>query len=237
MLTLVVERSTRRPGWALFRDATCLQEFTADGEPSLAPEWLATLHAALEKSHVSLAEVDRFVAGIGPGSFSGIRATVAGLQGMALPGGQPLLGLSSAAALAFAVLNERAAANQHTPVAIVGDARRERLWCAVYTLRCNQLALCSTTGIATPAHTAADFILTTAADLPRHLPPETVVVSPDLERLSTRLAAVLPATAAAPMLRMPSAADVGRLLLSDPTTAHVDPVPIYLHPAVAEVRT
>jgi len=236
MLTLVVERSTSRPGWALFRDAVCQLEKVTDVEPSRAPDWLARLGEALDAAGVSLAEIDRFAAGLGPGSFSGTRAAVAALQGMALPGGKPLVGVSSAAALAFAMLSQRKERGSHTPVAVVGDARRERLWCAVYALQGERLVVCNWAGARPPTHTAVDFTLTTWADLPRHLPPETAVVSPDWERIGARLLSLLPASDLAAKPLTPAAADVGRLLLSDPAAAHADPLPIYLHPAVAEVR-
>ena len=241
MLILVIERSTRHPGWALFHDAICQLEAVADVEPSRMPDWLARLGEALAAAGVSLAQIDQFVAGLGPGSFSGTRAAVAALQGMALPGEKPLKGVSSAAALAFALLMERAANGLYTPVAVVGDARRDRLWCAVYALQQARLVAlgpgrAGATVARTPTHDAADFTLTTWADLPCHLPPDTVVVTPDWDRIGTRLSSLLPADRIIAGARMPSAVDVGRLLLSDPTAAHTDPVPIYLHPAVAEVK-
>jgi tRNA threonylcarbamoyl adenosine modification protein YeaZ len=237
MLTLVVERSTCRPGWALFRDAVCQLETVSDVEPSRAPDWLARLGEALDAAGVSLAEIDRFAAGIGPGSFSGTRAAVAALQGMALPGGKPLVGVSSAAALAFSVLSQRKKCGLHTPVSVVGDARRERLWCAVYALEGTRLMVRTATGARPPTHAAADFTLTTGADLPGRLPPDTAVVSPDWERIGARLLSLLPASDLVSTLLTPTAADVGRLLLSDPAAAHAEPMPIYLHPAVAEART
>ncbi|MEI8243875.1 MAG: tRNA (adenosine(37)-N6)-threonylcarbamoyltransferase complex dimerization subunit type 1 TsaB [bacterium] len=252
LLTLVIERSTCRPGWALFRDADCLLETISDEEPSRAPGWLARLGDALAKNHVSLAEVDRFAAGLGPGSFSGTRAAVAALQGMALPGGKPLTGVSSAAALAFDLLTARAARGLQTPMAVVGDARRERLWCAVYALEGPRLVVGSrkkscgnlppvcadreTFATTPPAHDAADFTLTPWADLPQHLPPGAVVISPDWDRIGTRLSDVLPAAQLVAGVCMPTAAGVGRLLLADPASARAEPAPIYLHPAVAEVR-
>ena len=259
MLTLVVERSTCRPGWALFRDDVCQLEAVSDQEPSREPDWVARLGAALEAAHIPLPQIDRFAAGLGPGSFSGTRAAVAALQGMALPGQKPLVGVSSAAALAFALLTARAAQHIHTPVAVIGDARRERLWCAVFTLptpgvaaavsaaettspdtgaatQKTQLLSLTPTGLRPPTHDAADFTLTPWTDLASHLPPDTLVVTPDWPRIGTRLSSLLPAHQILPGAHLPTAADVGRLLLSDPSAAHLEPMPIYLHPAVAEVR-
>jgi tRNA threonylcarbamoyl adenosine modification protein YeaZ len=236
MLTLIIERSTRHAGWSLFRDTTCLSATVTDTEPARAPAWLAELGTALDETGVSLATIDRFVVGLGPGSFSGIRAAVAALQGMALPGGTPLLGISSAAALAFTLLTERAASGHHTPVSVVGDARRERLWCGTYTLRHGQLRSCTVAGVRPLTHDADDFQLTTVAELPNLLPPETMVVSPDWPRIGTRLATVLPAQQLQPAERLPTAMDVGQLYLAEPDAARKEPAPIYLHPAVAEAR-
>lgn len=237
MLTLVVERSTCHPGWALFRDAACQIEAVSDEEPARAPDWLARLGAALDAAGVSCAEIACFAAGLGPGSFSGTRAAVAALQGLALPGKQPLKGVSSAAATAFALLCERAAGDTPATVAVIGDARRERLWCAVYALQGRQLRSCVSGSLRPPTHDADDFSLTTWSELPQHLPPGALVVSPDWDRLGARLAALLPASDLVAHQRTPTATEVGRLLLADPAAARTEPVPIYLHPAVAEVRT
>ncbi|MEI6212029.1 MAG: tRNA (adenosine(37)-N6)-threonylcarbamoyltransferase complex dimerization subunit type 1 TsaB [bacterium] len=236
MLTLVIERSTNRPGWALFREAVCQLESISDEEPSRAPDWLPRLGAALHAAGVSLADVDTFAAGLGPGSFSGTRAAVAALQGMALPDRKPLKGVSSAAALAFALLTERVSSGIHTPVAVLGDARRERLWCAVYTLQGKQLQACVAGSLRTPTHDTDDFSLTTWMELPNILPAGALVVTPDWERLGARLSALLPAANLVAQARTPTAAEVGRLLLSDPAAVRAAPIPIYLHPAVAEVR-
>jgi tRNA threonylcarbamoyl adenosine modification protein YeaZ len=236
MLTLSIERSTRHAGWSLCRDTTCLFATVTDTEPARAPAWLAELGAALDEAGVPLATIDRFVAGLGPGSFSGIRAAVAALQGMALPGGTPLLGVSSAAALAFTLLTERAASGHHTPVSVVGDARRERLWCGSYTLHHGQLRSCTVAGIRHLTHDADDFQLTTVAELPNHLPPGTWVVTPDWQRIGPRLAALLPAQQLLPAERLPTALDVSQLYLAEPDAARKEPVPIYLQPAVAEAR-
>ena len=232
MLTLVVERSTRRPGWALFRDVACVLEMCADVEPSRAPGWLAELKAALDGANVSLADIDRFAVGLGPGSFSGTRAAVAALQGMALPGGRPLLGVNSAAALALRLLTARAAEGDTTPVAVVGDARRDRIWCAVFGAP--PLMAWTRQGMRPLSHDAHDFALTTWADLPSCLPSDALIVSPDWDRIGARLTALFPAARLAAGDDTPTAADVGHLAISDPSATRSEPMPIYLHPAVVE---
>jgi tRNA threonylcarbamoyladenosine biosynthesis protein TsaB len=234
LLTLAIERSTRRPGWALFRGSDCVLQHVADNEPSREPAWLPRLAAALQQAGVPLAAIDRFVAGTGPGSFSGTRASVAAAQGMALPGGRPLFGISSMAALAFARLAARAADGPGTPLAVVGDARRDRLWCAVYVLQDGKLRRRGSAGPCALSHDAPDFALARADELAALLPPEAVVVSPDWDRIGSRLAALLPAARIDAGPALPTAADVGRLYLSEPQAARSDPMPIYLHPAVAE---
>ncbi len=236
MLTLIIERSTRHAGWALFEGDRCRLETATDTEPSRAPAWLAELDAALAAAGVSLAMIDRFVAGLGPGSFSGIRATVAALQGMALPGGTPLLGVGSAAALAYEILTERAAEGVRTPVTVVGDARRERLWCGTFVLERGQLRTLRAGEPRATTHDADDFQLITLPELPGHLPPGSVVATPDWLRLAPRLTDLLPDAHLLPGERLPTAAAAGRLYLADPAAVRKEPAPIYLHPAVAEVR-
>jgi tRNA threonylcarbamoyl adenosine modification protein YeaZ len=237
MLTLVVERSSRRPGWALFRDEHCLLETVADEEPSRSPDWSVRLDRALAEAGMSLAGIHRFAAGIGPGSFSGTRATIAALQGMALPDGRALLGVSSVAALAFARLNASAQAGDHAPVTVIGDARRNRLWIATYALDPvhNRLTALFDGAFRPPTHDAADFSLVTWETLPAALPKNSRVLSPDWDRIGERLRACLPPERLVAETCLPTAADVGRLVLSDPTAARREPTPIYLHPAV-EVR-
>ena len=244
MLTLAVERSTCRPGWALFRDSDCILEVVADEEPARTPDWLARLTRAIQKIGFSVADIDRFAVGLGPGSFSGTRSAVAAMQGFSLPGNRPLLGVSSAAAQAFTLLTERETNGIYSPVAVVGDARRERLWCAVFILdpACNANAprrLLSLSGDAQHplTHDAPDFVLTPWNDLPAHLPSDTHVVSPDWDRLGAMLSACLSPEQVSVQPRRPTASEVGRLVLADSASACADPTPIYLHPAVALPKT
>jgi tRNA threonylcarbamoyl adenosine modification protein YeaZ len=73
---------------------------------------------------LDLEGVDRIVVGTGPGSFAGIRSAIAFAQGFALGRRCEVLGLPSACAVAAEVAE--------SPFAVVGDARRGKLWIALF---------------------------------------------------------------------------------------------------------
>jgi tRNA threonylcarbamoyl adenosine modification protein YeaZ len=226
-LTLVVERSAPVGSWALYRDETQVASRCFGAARLRAPEWAAELLAGLAEQGVAPAALQQLVVGTGPGSFSGIRAAIALLQGVALPRNLPVYGLASAAVLARAMALE----SRREMVAVVGDARRQHLWCAVY--RCGsdgRLVLASTGG--PPRHTSEDFALTTWEKLGDVVPADALVISPEWERLADgfRGKRIGSACHAAPLI--PSAGDLGALFFSDCACARRDPVPVYLHPAV-----
>jgi tRNA threonylcarbamoyl adenosine modification protein YeaZ len=231
MLMLAIERSTRRPGWALFRGRECVRQSDADEDPSRAPAWLARLAETLASEGLAPASVRQLAVGLGPGSFSGIRSAIAACQGFALPGDCAVAGVSGAAALALAAMAPDGGGG---PVAVVGDARRQLLWCGVYAREAVSGRLLVATGgePRPPTHTAEDFGLAAWDDLGRLIPPGARVLSPDWDRIGPGLAARVPPTQLVAGVRLPSAADVGRLVLADPAAARSEPLPIYLHPAV-----
>jgi hypothetical protein len=111
------------------------------------------------------------------------------------------------------------------------------LWIATYALdpAHGRLTALFDGAFRPPTHDAADFSLVTWDALPAALPKNSRVLSPDWDRIGERLCACLPAERLVAETSLPTAADVGRLMLSDPTVARREPTPIYLHPAV-EVR-
>ncbi len=223
---LIVERAYGNGSWALYKDGTKAASATfSEGLPR-APEWYANVIAGLSEAGVAAQELDILLAGMGPGSFSGIRSVLAALQGLALPRGIPVLGLSSAAALA------RASARSHgaKTVAVVGDARRNTLWCAVYDVADDGAVTLHGTG-GTPAHAAADFVLPSPTDLAEVVPADALVISPDYTRLAAFIKAVPGVQVVAEDVR-PSADDLAALYFANPAAAVRDPLPIYLHPAV-----
>jgi tRNA threonylcarbamoyl adenosine modification protein YeaZ len=110
MRILALETSTPHGSVAVsaYGEVAFEERFTSDRSHS------STLFAALEKARATAARFDRIVVGRGPGSYAGIRISIAAALGMNLVLESELVGIPSVAA--FEVLPEAYLA--------VGDARR-----------------------------------------------------------------------------------------------------------------
>lgn len=228
MKCLVIDRSTSQPGMAVFADGgpVCAREW--DGEPARAPIWILEIAQVLAECGIAIAEVDRFVCGLGPGSFSGIRSCLSALQGMALPGDKPVYGVASTAALAVG----QAEGLEGEGVTVVGDARRNRLWSVTYRVDPATQRVRLFDG-RRPTHSAEDFMLTPSDELAAAVPAGTRIVTSDWDRVSGVLKGAFSAERLVARAVFPKAADVGRLALSEPEACVFEPLPVYLHPAVA----
>jgi tRNA threonylcarbamoyladenosine biosynthesis protein TsaB len=223
MLILALEQSTPAAGIVLVRD----------GEDIASHEWhearkrdqhlFAALPAVLETGDVTVEELDRISVGLGPGSFSGVRIAIAAASALALPDRRPIAGVSSAAALAWQTMQN----SEATTVAVLGDARRQRLWMATYEHDAAAGAL----------KPGLPLSLVPAEELTERLPEGSCIVSSDWERLEERLAPLAGEgwkVIAEP--RYPSPIDVAQLAIQMPENELVSPLdppePLYLHPAV-----
>lgn len=121
MMTLALDSSTPTGSVALVDGNRLMWEatFPRDG-----------LFAALESLPVRVGEIEQFVVGLGPGSFTGIRAGLAAVKGMAMAGQRRIIGVCSYDVMAWA-------AREHFPadcegLCVLGDARREEVYFALY---------------------------------------------------------------------------------------------------------
>ncbi len=146
MATLILDRSSPQTLIA-FGEET----LTLDGRDDA---WVAKLREFLNGRCPEALAV-----GLGPGSFAGIRAAIACLQGMGIGWRLRPLGFPSAAACALA--------SGLTDVTVIGDARRSTLWSVGFTV--SQDTLIQTTPFRI---LACDTFV-----------PDATMVSPDAKRL------------------------------------------------------
>lgn len=185
MSALVLDRSSARTLIA-FGDETLEL-------PGRDPTWCDRLRELLAGRRPDLLAV-----GLGPGSFAGVRSSIACLQGMGLALGLRPKGFPSAALCALA--------SGLPEVTVVGDARRNTLWAARFSVSPDAIVQQG------DFHILARDRFTPAADM----------VSPDAERLAEF--DLRPVTLTADLL--PEALRRLTGALSE------DPAPFYLHPAV-----
>ena len=80
----------------------------------------------LEKCNSSIGDIDAFVVGLGPGSFTGLRIGVSSIKGFGIATKKPCIGVASIDALAMNAGGEKA-----TIVPVI-DAKRKQVYSAIY---------------------------------------------------------------------------------------------------------
>ncbi len=115
MRVLSLDRSLPQGVAALWEDGACVWRKAWAPEVARSPEWVTDLTREVS----DLKNIDCYFAGTGPGSFSGARGAIAFLQGLALPLGRPVLGVSTIEAIRYRLGDGGI---------VAGDARRGQLW-------------------------------------------------------------------------------------------------------------
>lgn len=179
------------------------------------------LLALVQEGTLDPAGIDCLAVGIGPGAFSGLRASVSLVRALALPGKTRVMAVSSARALAGAVLDETGA----DQVVVWGDARRQELWAGRFR---------KAEGIPVLQE---DWVVAPVKELPAELGEAgTIWVTADWARIGSVLTEQCPAgVVLIQEARQPCAAMVADLVqaLVARGLEGEPPAPIYIHPAVS----
>jgi tRNA threonylcarbamoyladenosine biosynthesis protein TsaB len=220
MRVLAVDTATEASSVALLSGEELICRHT-EGGPSHAQQILGMVEAVLAEAQVSLSLLDGIAASIGPGSFTGVRISVAVAQGLAFGAGLRVVPVSTLEALAFHAMRHGAA---HVLACL--DARMGEVYWGCF---------------------AADLVRGVAASSPASVgPPGSVVLPvPGPHRGIGRGFTAYPALAALPGLELdpddgralPNARDFARLgALRFRLAEGLDPAdisPLYLRDKVA----
>ena len=225
MLRLILDRSGGCAGFALARGKDVLCEQKWEGGSIRSPQWFAELSAAISNCGCRVDEVDEFICAVGPGSFSGIRSALAALEGMALPGGKTVLGISSAAALAFEYRNSGSEI-----ISVLGDARRSTLWLTSYKFNEDRGLVLLDGSI--PSQSADDFMLIKDDQLVSEVPDGSLVISPDWDRIGDLLSDTFDSHRLVRKKLSSRPSVLAEMAESFPEVSKPEPMPVYLHPAV-----
>ena len=181
----------------------------------------ADLYALVQEAALDFSRIEQIAVGIGPGAFSGLRMAVSLVQGLAIPDKKPVMGISSARALAWAVFREFRAGQ----VVVWGDARRNELWAGCFCLVDGIVGL------------KGDWVVATADQIPDRLMAEgSVWVTADWNRMGSVLEARCPRDVmVVKEPRLPRAGMVAHVAeeLAARRMEGEPLAPIYVHPAVS----
>lgn len=129
MITLALDTSTARGSVALLCDDKPLREETFS---RTVPQQhlFGAIQRVLAAEQLAARQVELFVVGVGPGSFTGIRMGIAAAKGLALPGCRPVRAARSFDALALTALPQMP--RDCEMMCVLCDARREEVCYALY---------------------------------------------------------------------------------------------------------
>lgn len=201
MTVLAIDRSAGVLSAAVAIDGAVADAMECGSDFARKEDWLREV-AGFARSAAAF-PADVYVAGLGPGSFSGIRAVLAAMHGLALPLGAKVCGLPSP----YAYTSEKGLS------AVIGDARRGLCWSVVFD------------GV----EKVLDFALASAAETVRRIPADCAVFSPDADRLGPALSEAFPGRFSP---GPPNARRLAEIAVVHPDLLSRNPLPVYLTPAV-----
>ena len=126
MKILGIDTSSKFLGIALAEDKSIIIEESHLLDRKHSSQLVPKIKEMLERSSLSIDEVDAFVIGLGPGSFTGLRIGVSTVKGFGIATKKPCIGIPSIDSLALNVDGEGRA------IVPVIDAKREQLYTAIY---------------------------------------------------------------------------------------------------------
>ena len=121
MLDLAIDTSSSVGSVALGNAQVVVQSIEFQGPQRHSAE----LFPALTRLGIPRLKLRRIIVGLGPGSFSGIRVSLAAAQGIALVQNIPVIGICSAYSVAVQHRNV-------TRLGVFADAKRREVFCTVF---------------------------------------------------------------------------------------------------------
>ena len=125
MKILALDTTSQFGSLALRADGQTVGQQSLHSQDGYGHLVFGSIQNLLDQAGVRFAEIDCFAAAKGPGSFTGVRVSLAAAKGLAEALGKPAIGISNLRALSsFGSLPFRAA---------IADARRGDVYCGIYS--------------------------------------------------------------------------------------------------------
>ncbi len=126
MKLLAIDSSTKTFSICLSDQKKVLFDQNIKLDGVLSSSIISDIDKGLKKIKWKLTDVDGFVVGLGPGSFTGLRVGLSTIKGFAFVTGKPVVGISSFDAIALSLPVEKG------QICVLTDARRDMVYACCY---------------------------------------------------------------------------------------------------------
>ncbi len=126
MRILAIDTSTKFFSLAVSDKGKILAEKAILLEKTLSSSIIPLIQEILKKAKVKLADIDGFVVGLGPGSFTSLRVGLSTVKGLAFATKKPIVGIPSLDAIAIGIDSGQG------QVCVISDAKRSLLYVGLY---------------------------------------------------------------------------------------------------------
>ncbi len=184
MVVLGIETSSLHGGVALVGAEGLIAEYVLNIEVTYSERLLPAIERVLADAGLTVGDLGGLAVAIGPGSFTGLRIGLSTAKGLAVASGQPLVGVPTLRALAWAL-----PFSPH-PICPILDARKGEVYCALFRWAGGELAQAMEDAalppealaarIAEPTLFVGDGVAAVGPFLARALGPRALFVSPPL---------------------------------------------------------
>ena len=130
MKILAVDTSTRHLSLAVSDGDKTIASRNVRPRKDLSMTITFDIERVLAKANVRLTDLDGFVIGLGPGSFTSLRVGLSMLKAFVMVTGKPVVGISSLDAIAMNVRTSRV--RKAPQVCVINDARRGMVYSSLY---------------------------------------------------------------------------------------------------------
>lgn len=128
MNILALDTSTKNFSLAVLKGGEPAASHDIVLDKVLSDSIIPSIDTILKKAKLPFAQLDGFVVGLGPGSFTSLRVGLSTIKGFSFATQKPLIGVASLDAIA---MNVNAASSQD--VCVITDAKRSMVYAAFYT--------------------------------------------------------------------------------------------------------
>ena len=132
MKILAIDTSSSVCGTAILEDDKLIEENTLDNGKTHSENLMPLIKELLEKTQITLDDIDLIAVSCGPGSFTGIRIGIASIKAIAEVHNIPIAEVTSLETLA---VNDSSDKNKITLI----DARNNQVYAGIFDKECNLL--------------------------------------------------------------------------------------------------